>query len=85
MIRRVSPEYIVMVVRLSMVSEPLGSTTSSDVPSVVPFLTMTHQPAPSVAAAVRVWVKAAVASMTLPASAAARIVFEERLTWLTGW
>jgi hypothetical protein len=56
MISRTSPEYILMVVRPSIVSEPFGSTVSACVSSVSAFSRMHHQPDPSVAAAVSVCV-----------------------------
>lgn len=77
-IRRVSPEYIFGVARLSIVSVELGSRVITVVPSDEELRRMTHQPAVRVAAAVNVCVMLAVMSMTLPLSPAARIVFVER-------
>jgi hypothetical protein len=74
----ISPEYILMVVSPSIVSEPFGSTVSTVVPSAVSFFRKHHHPAPSVAAAVIVWVKDAVAAITCETSPVPRIVFEER-------
>jgi len=77
-ISRVSPEYIFGVATPSIVSPLLGSSVTTVVPSVVAFRNVTHQPAPSVAAAVNVWVIDAVISMSFPASAVPRIVLVER-------
>src|SRR5574340_540836 len=78
MMRRASPEYILMVARPSIVSEPFGSTVRTVVPSVVSFLRITHQPAPSVAAAVIVCVMDAVIAISFAVSALPRIVFDDR-------
>ncbi len=73
---RASPEYMVSDASPSIFW--VGSKTSNDVPSVVSFTRITHQPFPSVAAAVNVWVNPAVAWMTLLLSPAARMVSLDR-------
>jgi hypothetical protein len=81
MMSRASPEYIVTVVRPSIVSVPAGSSVTTTVPSSVALRRITHQPSPSVSSASKVCVIAAVMSMTLPESATPRIVFVERVSY----
>ena len=61
-----------------MSSDPFGSSVTVMLAPTFGTLRITHQPFPSVAAAVKVCVIAAVMSMDLAVSAVPRIVFVER-------